>query len=255
MTVVHAGRRSFDVDLLVLDKDGTLIDFDRLWAGRAEAAVAAVLAALARNADAELRAELHHTLGHDPDSGRTLADSPLATAPLATLATAVAVTLYQRRVVGWHLAETLAREHFLAALQAPVDPAHIVPIGNLAPLLRKLAAGGLRLAIATSDSRAGTEAILEKLGVAELFPALVCGDDPLPAKPHPEVLRYLGRSLGVRVERMLVVGDSAHDLATGRSAGAAGCIGVLSGTADRAGLAPLADVVLESVHELRVEEA
>jgi phosphoglycolate phosphatase len=54
---------------------------------------------------------------------------------------------------------------------------------------------------------------------------------------------------------MLVVGDSAHDLATGRSAGAAGCIGVLSGTADRAGLAPLADVVLESVHELRVEEA
>ena len=43
-----------------------------------------------------------------------------------------------------------------------------------------------------------------------------------------------------------MVGDSAHDLIAGRAAGMQ-CVGVLTGTATRADLAPLADVVLPDI--------
>jgi HAD superfamily hydrolase (TIGR01509 family) len=253
LTRVRAGDRHFDVDLLVLDKDGTLLDFDRMWAGRAEAAVQALLTHLQRPADDPLAALLYRTLGYQPETARALADSPLATAPLGVLAIAVAATLYHAQIAGWHEAESLGRDPFLAELQAPVQAAHIVPIGDLAAFVAKAQTAGLRLAIATSDSRAGTERSLSLLGVEGHFEALVCGDDPLPAKPDAEVLHHLSRRLGVAAERMLMVGDSVHDLATGRAAGAAGCIGVLSGTADLAALAAAADVVLESIHDLEID--
>ncbi len=253
MTIVHAGELSFDVDLVVLDKDGTLIDFDRLWAGRTVAAVEALVAAIDRtDNEPELAEDLYKALGYDSTRRSTRADSPLATAPLGTLATVVASALYGRGVTGWHQAQTLAHERFLRALAAPVAPEHIVPIGDLGALLRRWTGGGLRLALATSDNRAGSEATLRQLGLEPLFDALACGDDPLPAKPDPALLRRLGETLAVPIERMLVVGDSIHDLATGRNAGVAGCIGVLSGTANRSALAPLADAVLATVHDIRL---
>jgi phosphoglycolate phosphatase len=255
VTHVYAGGRCFDVDLVVLDKDGTLFDFERLWAGRAEAAVAALLGALSESQVAPgLEERLYRGLGYERVGSRTRPDSPLATAPLGTLAVLVAGMLYQGTALGWHRAERLAKEHFLRALKAPVAAEHIVPIGDLPALLGAWTRAGLRLAIATSDDRAGTEDTLRRLGLAGSFHALACGDDPLPAKPDPAVLRHLGTTLSVPPERMLMVGDSVHDLATGRSAGVAGCIGVLSGTADRDALAPLADVVVESVQALRVAD-
>jgi phosphoglycolate phosphatase len=48
------------------------------------------------------------------------------------------------------------------------------------------------------------------------------------------------------------VGDSAADLAMGRSAGAGLVVGVLTGVGRRDDLAPLADVVIASVAELAV---
>jgi phosphoglycolate phosphatase len=83
--------------------------------------------------------------------------------------------------------------------------------------------------------------------------ASVCGDDALPAKPAAEVLEHLAGRLGVPVDRMMMVGDTVCDLHAGRNAGAGCCVGVTSGTSDRDTLSPLADAVLGTVHELKID--
>ena len=52
-----------------------------------------------------------------------------------------------------------------------------------------------------------------------MFDLLVCADDVENPKPHPEpVLRALGE-LDASAERTVFVGDSVHDMRSGRAAG------------------------------------
>jgi phosphoglycolate phosphatase len=106
------------------------------------------------------------------------------------------------------------------------------------------------LAVATSDDRLPTERTLAALGVSGAFAAIVCADDGVAPKPAPDPVLHLCRTLGIPPSRTAVIGDSPADLAMARAAGAARTIGVLTGVGDRATLAPLADVVLESIEEL-----
>jgi phosphoglycolate phosphatase len=57
------------------------------------------------------------------------------------------------------------------------------------------------------------------------------------------------RQLGVAPARVAMVGDSRHDLEAARAAGAL-AVAVLSGPADRAALAPLADHIVDDIAAL-----
>lgn len=57
------------------------------------------------------------------------------------------------------------------------------------------------------------------------------------------------RQLGVAPQRVAMVGNSRHDLAAARAAGAL-AVAVLSGPAGRAELAPLADRIVDDIAAL-----
>ncbi|MBC7181003.1 MAG: HAD hydrolase-like protein, partial [Roseovarius sp.] len=54
------------------------------------------------------------------------------------------------------------------------------------------------------------------------------------------------RAMAREPARVVMVGDSTHDLMAGRAAGMQ-CVGVLTGTASRADLESLADIVLPDI--------
>jgi phosphoglycolate phosphatase len=255
MPQISANGRLYPIDLIVFDKDGTLIDFYHLWATKAKTAVAALLAQLdpAGVSAAGLESSLYHSLGYDPATGRAVSDGPLATASLAKLGVVTAITLYQHGL-GWHEAEQMASAHFMPAITAPPTAADVRPIGDVQTLCRNLHEAGIRIAILTSDDRRATEATLPLLGITDYVNAIIGGDDPFPNKPAPDALQHLSRSLNVPPARMAMVGDNASDLQTGRAANAGCCIGVLSGTSREQDLRPYADVVLHSVLEIQVQD-
>jgi phosphoglycolate phosphatase len=81
-----------------------------------------------------------------------------------------------------------------------------------------LAGAGRTLAVLSNKPGPMVRQILEGLGVAGRFAAVVGGGDA-PAKPDPAgVLELLGR-LGARAEDAVLVGDSPVDAATARNAG------------------------------------
>lgn len=85
--------------------------------------------------------------------------------------------------------------------------------------VRALAARGLALAIVTSKLRAGALRGLARGGFDGLFPVIVAADDVTEHKPHPAPVHAALRALRAEASRAVMVGDSPHDLAAGRSAG------------------------------------
>lgn len=89
-------------------------------------------------------------------------------------------------------------------------------------LLNEATAGGLRLAIATTTSRANVEALLgAHLGPAwaSRFAAVVCAEDAPRKKPDPQAYRLCLERLGLDAEEALAVEDSDNGLAAATAAG------------------------------------
>ncbi|HXV64174.1 MAG TPA: HAD-IA family hydrolase [Vicinamibacteria bacterium] len=85
-------------------------------------------------------------------------------------------------------------------------------------VLTALQERGVKLGVVTSKLRFGAERGLSLTGLTEYFQALVTADEVQNHKPHPEpVLTALSR-LGTAPERAIFVGDSPHDVASGRAA-------------------------------------
>jgi pyrophosphatase PpaX len=86
--------------------------------------------------------------------------------------------------------------------------------------VRALKARGSRLGIVTSKNRHGLEKGLALCGFDGLFDVLITSDDLEASKPSPEPVHAALARLGDTPDSTLFVGDSPHDIAAGRDAGA-----------------------------------
>jgi len=73
----------------------------------------------------------------------------------------------------------------------------------------------------TGKGRRATEISLEKFGIADLFDAIITGDDVAEYKPSGDGLRRIMQRLAVRPEETLMVGDAVGDIVAARDAGVA----------------------------------
>jgi phosphoglycolate phosphatase-like HAD superfamily hydrolase len=229
------------VDLVVFDKDGTLISFDAMWVGWTRALGSRLETATGR----PVAGDVFAAIGFDPAGGRVLPGGPLAVATMAEIEDRVAAVI--RR---WCPNVAAARRAIADAWFEPDPVAEAVPLADLVTLFETLAASGRRIAIATTDDRRPTEATIAGLGLAGLVDAVACGDDDGPRKPDPATFVEICDALAASPGRAAIVSDTAADLRMGRDAGAGRTIGVLSGVSTAAELGPFADRVMRSVQEL-----
>jgi phosphoglycolate phosphatase len=229
------------MELVVFDKDGTLIEFHRMWSDW----VARLAADLSAAHGSPLDGLVFSMMGVEADTGRVLPHGALAATPMSRLRTALVQTLARSGI-----ASAEAQRLVAGAWHSPDPVALARPITDLDALFGFLRGRGTRIAVATSDDREPTERTLVHLGVRHLVEALACADDGRPVKPSPAAVLWICDQLGVAPIRTAVVGDARADIEMGRAAGAGRVIGVLTGAGDRATLTDGADVVLDSVADL-----
>ena len=93
------------------------------------------------------------------------------------------------------------------------------PFDGAADTVRELHAEGVKQAIVTGKRRRGTTYGVRLLGLEDVLDTWVCADDVERGKPDPlPVLRAL-ELLGVDANEAVFVGDSPHDMESGRRAG------------------------------------
>ena len=86
------------------------------------------------------------------------------------------------------------------------------------PLLEALKARGHLLAVATGKSRHGLDEALHNVELKGMFDGSRTADKTA-GKPDPRMLRELMAEFGVSPERVLMVGDTTHDLQMALNAG------------------------------------
>lgn len=222
-----------NIRAILFDKDGTLFDFQRswgAWAGRI----------------------IDDLAGDDPGRATALADAMAfdrATARFRPESVVIAGT-------GAEVAELLlpllpppegGLEGLIAHLARAAETVPLAEAVPLAPLLARLRGAGLRLGVATNDHESTARRHL-----AAHLPALdfVAGfDSGWGGKPAPGMMLAFADRIGLPPDRILMVGDSRHDLDAGRAAGMA-TLAVLTGVAAEADLAPHADAVRPDIGHL-----
>lgn len=221
------------VAAILFDKDGTLFEFGATW----ESWARAFLLHITGN-DLARAARIGGHIGFDMTTDRFRPDSiVIAGTPAEIVAELVP-----------HLPE-IAPDDLLYRINEEAELAPQKQAVPLADLLDGLRARGLYLGVATNDAEAPARAHLAGAGVLERFDFVAGFDSGYGAKPRPGQLLAFARALDLAPARVVMVGDSTHDLLAGRAAGMK-TVGVLTGLARERDLAPHADAVLPDIGHL-----
>jgi pyrophosphatase PpaX len=85
--------------------------------------------------------------------------------------------------------------------------------------VREIKAAGIQTGLVTSKNRPGAIKGLKLVGLEALMDVLVCADEVANPKPHPEPVEKAVALLGANPTTTVYVGDSIHDMLSGRAAG------------------------------------
>ncbi|MEM6826016.1 MAG: HAD family hydrolase [Pseudomonadota bacterium] len=221
-------------DAILFDKDGTLYDFQGSYGHWARDLVS-------------------HLAGDDGALAECLAaeiDLDLANGRFGPSSVAIAGTAHDiAEAFLPHLRDPPERSTLIRWID---DSAMSVPLQEAVPLsafLASLSALGYQLGVVTNDSEAPARVHLAQSGILESFQFVAGYDSGHGAKPAPGPLLAGAAALGVEPRRVVMVGDSRHDLLAGRAAGMA-TVAVLTGLASPEDLDPLADAVLPDIGHL-----
>lgn len=131
---------------------------------------------------------------------RSLVERALAQAGAAGIDIDAAVERFEA-----HYAQTVATQAVL--------------FDGVMPGLQRLREAGFAMSVVTNKPRFFTLQLLERSAVAELFAAVVAGDDGIPRKPAGDMLLAACERMGSDPAHSLMLGDSDNDILAARAAG------------------------------------
>jgi phosphoglycolate phosphatase len=225
------------IKAVLFDKDGTLIDSDGTWVPFYKN----ILKRERGYSDEEVERAMI-TAGYDPSTDGFVAGSMLAGG-----------TARQLVALWWPEESAKMHDVITRRLQdesVPLTMQYLRPLFDLTPVLEELVQKGLTLGIATNDGEASARAHMQGLKVDHYFSLILGADSVASAKPSGQMVRRFAAHVGLRPDEVAMVGDNRHDMEEARNGGAGLAVGVLTGNSTRTDLAPHADHVLDSVHEL-----
>ena len=218
---------------IIFDKDGTLYDFNATWGAWAETMIRSET-----GDDKLLSQRLADRLGYDLAAKRFQPGSIVIAETVDVTADAILEVLPTK-----DKADLIHRMN-IAATKVPQ-----VEATPLKAFVSELKCLKLKIGVATNDAEAPARTHLSRSGVEKDFDFVAGFDSGYGGKPAPGQLLRFCEVQGLRPGDCAMVGDSTHDLHSGRAAGMI-CIGVLTGPAERSELEPHADVVLKSIADL-----
>ena len=231
----------FKAEAIIFDKDGTLIDFDLMWGGW----TVFLAQQLNQASGLDVHKSLCLAMGYDEETKKVLAHGKLAASPMSLLYQ-LTVEVMQSLGLSHEAAEQVVKDCWCIP-----DPVLLAkPHTNLRDLFGKLQNENIKIAIATADDRAATQAMIEAFDIEEYITTMICADDGIPTKPNADMVLEICKRIDIDPSKAMVIGDTVSDLKMARTAGAGLCVGVLSGVSNARDLAQYADVLIQSVDEL-----
>jgi 2-phosphoglycolate phosphatase len=90
---------------------------------------------------------------------------------------------------------------------------------GIGEVLQEIEQRGIPWGIVTNKPRRFSEPLIKAMQLDQRVSCLVCGDDAVRAKPHPDTLLMACNMTGIKAGNCVYVGDAERDIQAGRAAG------------------------------------
>ncbi|MGA3602012.1 HAD family hydrolase [Lysinibacillus agricola] len=234
------------VEWIIFDKDGTIIEMDSLWMSWAKN----LYLNLTENSDFEIKFTLQEflkSIGVKDDGTSIDPTSPLAIGSIQEAETIVAYLLYQQGIA-WSKGVTLARA---AASLANTEQEHVTvkELPGIRQLLMTIKNNGIKMGVITADLTVRAEAHLRQLDILSLFEFVIGSDQATYSKPFPDLANVAKERYNVPLERTVMIGDSNADMLFAKNAGMQFSIGIIPKEIYPKDYLPDATKIIESYDE------
>ncbi|MCK9376413.1 MAG: HAD family hydrolase [Syntrophobacterales bacterium] len=240
------------VDLVIFDKDGTLIDVHLYWSAMVGLRAALICERLGLGEPERLG--LMHSMGVDVATMQLYPQGPVGIKKREVVMQAAVDYL---STSGCPDQAELCREVFAQVDEFSLERLDeiIAPIQGLYEMFEDLEAAGCKIAIATTDLSTRAWLAMAHLGLKERIDFIAGAEMVARTKPHPDMIELILQELAVAPERAVMVGDAVTDVMLGVNAGLKASIGVLSGIIrEAAELRRITPYLVKSIADLKISQ-
>jgi phosphoglycolate phosphatase len=245
------GHEFTNVELVIFDKDGTLMEVHHYWA-RMVRLRAELISSSLHLADTDTRA-LMSVMGVDPATSTIHEGGPVG---IKKREDVMLAAMKHLETIGYTSTRELCERVFndVDRISKQHLTEFVVPIPGAPEFVRTLAEHGCRIAIATTDRASRGELAMECLGIDRYISLIIGADMVKNTKPDPEMVYLILQQLNVEKGHALMVGDAITDVQMGVDAGLLGTIAVLTGFTKESELKKITPYIISSVATMRVTD-
>ena len=238
--------QEYEIEGIIFDKDGTLLDSEMLWPELIETRMGQLKK---MGISEDIIENCRRTLGISPDGKDLDRNGPFVLTSRMEEMTVTSTVLYQGGYP-WNEVRKMVEEAYnKAELKLDIDKI-TKPFPGVKDFLKDLKERGYKIGIATADSKSRSEKMLHSAGLMEYIYLMVAREMVQEGKPKPDMLNYISKEWNIPCNKMIMVGDTISDI---EMAIAAECIpvGVLTGESSKDEMEKVAVKVIEEVTILK----
>ena len=236
-------RKLKEVEAVIFDKDGTLLDFDSFWVTVSQKAIEEVISSF--GAEKDLAFRVLETLG--VHNGITDINGVLCKGTYEQIGEIVYSALIENdyEVCRDTVVEAVVHSYNQNMSVGQIKPTCI----DLIDVLEKLKRQNKKLVVVTTDNEQITHKCLQKLGIDHLFEKIYTDDGTVPPKPNPYAALDFCKNYNIEKEHIVMVGDTLTDIMFAKNAGIV-AIGFAKGEKNSAILKEHTDIVISEMSQL-----
>jgi len=218
-----------DLNAVIFDKDGTLIDVHHYWASMIEMRVTLIIEKWFSDVYSnDISDSLIEAMGVNVSSRRIKPDGPVGIKPRPFI-----VDVAGRIVRLTHIDVSNAEIEEVFGQVDRLTSTNMLPILRLLPsverLLEELKKFGIIMMIATTDQGRRARIAMKALGIEHFFSEIVGADSVELTKPSPDLALMLIERCDLDKSKTIMIGDHPVDVLMGVAAELGVNIGVLTG--------------------------
>ena len=239
---INLPRIKKNVELIIFDKDGTLILLHKIFSKWVETLSKKYIEL---GVDVEI---FFKELGYNKETKKFLSNSIVAKGTNDDIRNCIYNILLKNNDITSDLG-SLKELVNINWEDIELSTDDIEECGNTLELFKYLKENNIKIAICTSDDREPTLLTIDYLNINSYLDYIICGDDPISNKPSPEPIWDICNNLNVDVSNTIMIGDTISDIHAGLNAKCSFVIGVLSGGYAENELSD-ADMIINSIDDI-----
>lgn len=246
MSCITIQGHSYNTELIIFDKDGTLLDFRETWTG----IIKEFFCTLEKHLPVTtvLKERIETALGIFVNKKEIDGKGVLAMGTFTECNTLLTYCLY-REGIRWDVAQNTVEEVGRLVFGSEVRKKHVLPAKGAINLLKKLKSRGIHSTVATNDKESDALVDIEYIGALPYIDLVVGADSVEHSKPSPDMVEKICSFLNKDPGKSILIGDTVMDALLGKNSGVMLTIGV-SGIVSEEELAKHMDIVVSSLEEI-----